>query len=103
MELATADYAILAVTAVAAVNARVGVDVESVGRDLSEEFTTGVFTPEELELAAQAANAVLVSFIRCSFACLLPSPKNMASHYTTARRKTPPVICRGWWNRLGGA
>ena len=45
------------VVAVAAVNARIGVDVESVGRDLSEEFTAGVFTPEELELAAQGANA----------------------------------------------
>ena len=45
------------VVAVAAANARVGVDVESVARDLSEEFTAGVFTPEELELAAQASNA----------------------------------------------
>ena len=45
------------VVAVAAVNARVGVDAESVTRDISEEFTKGVFTPEELELAAQAANA----------------------------------------------
>ena len=45
------------VVAVAAVNARVGVDAESVSRDRSEEFTAGVFTPEELELAAQAANA----------------------------------------------
>ena len=45
------------VVAVAAANARVGVDVESVARDLSEEFASGVFTPEELELAAQAANA----------------------------------------------
>ena len=45
------------VVAVAAANARVGIDAESVERDLSEEFTAGVFTPEELELAAQAANA----------------------------------------------
>ena len=45
------------VVAIAAANARVGVDVESVSRDLSEEFAAGVFTPEELELAAQAANA----------------------------------------------
>lgn len=42
--------------AVAAANARVGVDVESASRDLSEEFAAGVFTPDELELAAQAAN-----------------------------------------------
>jgi len=45
------------VVAVAAANARVGVDCESVQRDLSEEFAAGVFTPEELELAAGAANA----------------------------------------------
>ena len=45
------------VVGLAAANARVGVDVESIGRDLSEEFTNGVFTPEELELAAQAANS----------------------------------------------
>ena len=45
------------VIALAAANARVGVDVESAERDLSEEFTVGVFTPEELELAAQAANS----------------------------------------------
>ena len=45
------------VVAIAAANARVGVDVESVGRDLSEEFAAGVFTPDELELAAQSANA----------------------------------------------
>jgi len=45
------------VIALAAANARVGVDVESVARDLSEEFTAGVFVPEELELAANAANA----------------------------------------------
>ena len=40
------------VVALAAANARVGVDVESVSRDLSEEFTNGVFSAEELELAA---------------------------------------------------
>ena len=45
------------VVAIAAANARVGVDAESVLRDLSDEFTTGVFTPDELEIAAQAANA----------------------------------------------
>ena len=45
------------VVAVAAANARVGIDVESTVRDLSEEFAAGVFTPEELDLAAQAANA----------------------------------------------
>ena len=45
------------VVAVAAANARVGVDVESTARDLSEEFAAGVFAPEELDLAARAANA----------------------------------------------
>ncbi len=45
------------VVAVAAANARVGVDVELISRDLSDEFATGVFTPEELELAAQSASA----------------------------------------------
>ncbi|MBR2837902.1 MAG: polyketide synthase dehydratase domain-containing protein, partial [Kiritimatiellae bacterium] len=45
------------VVAVAAASARVGVDVESLDRDLSEDFASGVFTPDELELAAQAANA----------------------------------------------
>ena len=44
------------VVAVAAANSRVGVDVELSSRDLSEEFTAGVFTPEELELATQAAS-----------------------------------------------
>ena len=45
------------VVAVVAANARVGVDVEACDRDLSEEFTRGVFTPDELELAVRAANA----------------------------------------------
>ena len=45
------------VVAVAAANARVGVDVELISRDFSDEFATGVFTPEELELAAQSASA----------------------------------------------
>ena len=45
------------VIAIAAANSRVGVDVESTARDLSEEFTSGVFTPEELELAAGAVKS----------------------------------------------
>lgn len=45
------------VIALAASNARVGVDVEQATRNLSEEFTFGVFTPDELELATKAANA----------------------------------------------
>ena len=45
------------VVAVVAANMRVGIDVESVSRDLSEEFTKGVFCADELEFAAQAPNA----------------------------------------------
>jgi len=45
------------VVAVVAANARVGVDVEALGRDLSDEFTNGVFTPEERELAVRAVDA----------------------------------------------
>ena len=45
------------VIALAAANARVGVDVESTARNLSEEFANGVFTPDEIELAAKAVNA----------------------------------------------
>lgn len=44
------------VVAVAAAAARVGVDVESVARNLSEEFASGVFIPEERDLAAHAVN-----------------------------------------------
>ena len=47
------------VIGLAAANARIGVDVESVNRDLSQEFTDGVFMPDEMELAAGAANASL--------------------------------------------
>ncbi len=52
------------VVAVVAANARVGVDVEMRSRALSEEFTRGVFGPDELELAANAvdAPAALVRF-----------------------------------------
>jgi len=45
------------VVATVATNARVGVDVESASRDLSEEFTHGVFAAEELELAAESSDA----------------------------------------------
>ena len=45
------------IVALAAANQHVGIDVESVARDLSEEFTAGVFTPEELELAATASSS----------------------------------------------
>ena len=59
-ELAPLDLAIAHtaqfVVAVVATRARVGVDVEAVDRDLSEEFTHGVFTPEELALVETATN-----------------------------------------------
>lgn len=45
------------VVAIVATNARVGVDVEETGRDITEEFARGVFTPEEIELAVNAVNA----------------------------------------------
>lgn len=45
------------IVAVVASNARVGVDVELASRDLSEEFTNGVFSKEELELAAESSDA----------------------------------------------
>ena len=45
------------VVAIVAANARVGVDVEEASRDLSEEFTNGVFSADELELAAESSDA----------------------------------------------
>jgi phosphopantetheine--protein transferase-like protein len=45
------------VVAVIASNARVGVDVERSTRDLSEEFTNGVFTQDELDLARESSSA----------------------------------------------
>ena len=52
------------VTAVVASNARVGIDVERSTRDLSEEFTNGVFTSAELEMAREssAAQVTLIRF-----------------------------------------
>ena len=44
------------VIALAGANVKIGVDVESSLRDLSEDFTAGVFNPEELELATRAVN-----------------------------------------------
>ena len=45
------------VVAVVGTNARVGIDVEVRDRDLSEEFTRGVFTDEERDLTFRAASA----------------------------------------------
>jgi phosphopantetheine--protein transferase-like protein len=52
------------VVALAAANARVGVDVESEARDLSKEFTDGVFTPEELERAAAGGRVAAQTLLR---------------------------------------
>ena len=56
IDLSIAHTSKLIVAAVAA-NARIGIDIEAVGRDLSEDFTKGVFTHEELELAAVTGEA----------------------------------------------
>jgi phosphopantetheine--protein transferase-like protein len=56
LDLSIAHTSKLIVAAVAA-NARIGIDIEAIGRDLSEDFTKGVFTPEELELAAHTGES----------------------------------------------
>ncbi len=56
LDLSIAHTSKLIVAAVAA-NARLGIDIEAIGRDLSEDFTKGVFTNEELERAAQTGEA----------------------------------------------
>ncbi len=45
------------VAAAAVANARIGIDIEAVNRDLTEDFTKGVFTHDELELAASTGVA----------------------------------------------
>ncbi|MBO5642557.1 MAG: 4'-phosphopantetheinyl transferase superfamily protein [Kiritimatiellae bacterium] len=45
------------IIAIAAANARVGVDVESVARDISDEFAAGAFVDSERDLAASAAQS----------------------------------------------
>jgi len=45
------------IIALAAANAKVGVDVESTQRDLSDEFAAGAFTDAERDLAASAAQS----------------------------------------------
>jgi len=45
------------VVAAAAANSRIGIDIEARGRNLTDEFTRGVFTDSELEIAASAAAA----------------------------------------------
>jgi malonyl CoA-acyl carrier protein transacylase/phosphopantetheinyl transferase len=53
LDLSIAHTPGLIVAAVAA-NARIGIDLERIGRDLSEDFTQGVFTADEHELAARS-------------------------------------------------
>ncbi|MBO7653810.1 MAG: polyketide synthase dehydratase domain-containing protein, partial [Kiritimatiellae bacterium] len=53
LDLSIAHTSKLVVAAVAA-NARIGIDIEMLGRNLTDEFTQGVFMPEELELAANS-------------------------------------------------
>ena len=42
------------VAAAIAVNSRIGIDLEQLGRDMGDDFSRSVFTPEEQELAAQS-------------------------------------------------
>ena len=56
IDLSIAHTSKLIVAAVAA-NARIGIDIEAIGRDLREDFTRGVFTHEELELAAKTGES----------------------------------------------
>ncbi len=45
------------VAAAITVNGRIGIDLERLGRDLTDDFSRSVFTPEENELAAQSGDA----------------------------------------------
>ena len=94
------------VIAVAAANARVGVDVESANRDLSQEFSLGVFTPDELELAADAVNAAqtLIKFWCAKEAVskalgtgIRYSPKEMIVRDYRASSGTVAVRLEGAW------
>jgi len=52
------------IAAAIAVNGRIGIDLERLGRDLTDDFSRSVFTPEEQELAAQSGDghATLLRF-----------------------------------------
>lgn len=60
VDLTIAHTSKLVVAAVVA-NARIGIDIEAIGRDLSEEFTRGVFTHEEINLAATTGDAPIAT------------------------------------------
>jgi phosphopantetheinyl transferase (holo-ACP synthase) len=63
LDLSIAHTSKLIVAAVVA-HARLGIDIEMVNRDLTEEFTKGVFTHSELELAAHTGEGP-VAILRC--------------------------------------
>ena len=52
IDLSIAHTSKLVVAAVAA-HTHIGIDIETLGRDLSDDFIRGVFTPHEIELAAR--------------------------------------------------
>jgi phosphopantetheine--protein transferase-like protein len=62
LDLSIAHTSRLIVAAVVA-NASIGIDIEILGRNLSDEFTQGVFTHDELEIAASTCDAP-VSILR---------------------------------------
>lgn len=94
------------VIALAAPNYRVGVDVESVERNLSEEFAAGVFSPAELELAAQAINSshAIIRFWCAKEAVskalgtgIRFSPKEMiVSSYNSEKGSLTMTLTGGW-------
>jgi phosphopantetheine--protein transferase-like protein len=52
------------VAAAIAVNGRIGIDLERADRDLTDDFSRSVFTPEEQELAAQSGESQ-TTLMRC--------------------------------------
>jgi phosphopantetheine--protein transferase-like protein len=94
------------VTAVVASNARVGIDVERSTRDLSEEFTNGVFTPAELEMAREssAAQVTLIRFWCAKEAVskalgtgIRYSPKELAAEFFDPAEGEVSVSLGGQW------
>ena len=94
------------VVAVVASNARVGVDVERASRDLSEEFTNGVFSQEELELAANssAAPSSLIRFWCAKEAVskalgtgIRYSPRELAADFFDPAEGEISISLKGQW------
>lgn len=94
------------VIALAVPNYRVGVDVESVERNLSEEFAAGAFSPSELELAAQTINSshTIIRFWCAKEAVskalgtgIRFSPKEMVvSEYNSENGSLKMILTGGW-------